>query len=358
MTTATLTTSEPETAQVERRVRSEPRPFDFRRQTKLSREHIRTLQIVQETFCRGFSTMLASSLRTVAHVSIRSIEQHSYDEYVRELPNPTLLTLLGLAPLPGAAILQLPTDIAYCAVELLLGGKGSGEQPTRPFTDLELLLLRTRHRAGAPGAPLRLRAGRCHRAEGDEPGVEPAVRADRGADRHRDRRVVRHPGRGDLGRGHDVHPVLEPAVASRRPVGDVAVRITVGRWRRAEPPAALRAPRRGAGRGRRPLPPARDAGPGDLQPRRRRRDPAQPPGRRAAHARGRRRSDVLRPHRAAQSPPRGARRGPRRPGGADRASDPRSALPYLPDKYRFGRTVDLAGPRVHPGARTRSRRDR
>jgi flagellar motor switch protein FliM len=142
MTTATITTPEPATAPVGRRARSEPRPFDFRHQNKLSREHVRTLQIVQETFCRGFSTMLASHLRTVAQVSIKSIEQHSYDEYVRELPNPTLLTLLGLAPLPGAAILQLPTDIAYCAVELMLGGKGKGVQPTRPFTDLELHLLR------------------------------------------------------------------------------------------------------------------------------------------------------------------------------------------------------------------------
>jgi flagellar motor switch protein FliM len=141
MTTETLT-SEPETAQVGRRARSEPRPFDFRQQNKLSREHVRTLQIVQETFCRGFSTMLASHLRTIAIVSIKSIEQHSYDEYVRELPNPTLLTLLGMSPLSGAAILQLPTDIAYCAVELLLGGKGSDAQPTRSFSDLELQLLR------------------------------------------------------------------------------------------------------------------------------------------------------------------------------------------------------------------------
>jgi flagellar motor switch protein FliM len=141
MTTDTLT-SEPETAQVGRRVRSEPRPFDFRQQNKLSREHVRTLQIVQETFCRGFSTMLASHLRTIARVSLKSIEQHSYDDYVRVLPNPTLLTLLSMAPLPGAAILQLPTEIAYCAVELLLGGKGSDEQPARSFSDLELLLLR------------------------------------------------------------------------------------------------------------------------------------------------------------------------------------------------------------------------
>ena len=75
-----------------RRKRGEPRPFDFRRQSKLSREHVRTMQIVQETFARGFSTMLASQLRSVTQVSIRSIEQQTYDEYVRELPNPTLLT--------------------------------------------------------------------------------------------------------------------------------------------------------------------------------------------------------------------------------------------------------------------------
>ena len=158
MTTATAT-SEPEAAQDGRRVRSEPRPFDFRHQNKLSREHIRTLQIVQETFCRGFSTMLASHLRTVAHVSIRSIEQHSYDEYVRELPNPTLLTLLGLAPLPGAAILQLPTDIAYCAVELLLGGKGC------------------RRAAGAPVH--RPRAGRCCATSSSAPSPSSATRSSR-----------------------------------------------------------------------------------------------------------------------------------------------------------------------------------
>jgi flagellar motor switch protein FliM len=130
------------TATAGRRKRSEPRPFDFRRQSKLSREHVRTMQIVQETFARGFSTMLASQLRSVTSLSIRSIEQETYDEYVRELPNPTLLTLLNLHPLTGAAILQLPLQVAFCAVELMLGGKGYDEQPSRPFTDLELQLMR------------------------------------------------------------------------------------------------------------------------------------------------------------------------------------------------------------------------
>ena len=125
------------------RRRGEPRPFDFRRPSKLSREHVRTMQIVQETFARGLATLLSSTLRSVTTVSISSIEQQTYDEYVREVPNPTLLNILSLAPLSGAAILELPLQVAFCAVELMLGGKGYAEQPERPFTDLELQLTRS-----------------------------------------------------------------------------------------------------------------------------------------------------------------------------------------------------------------------
>jgi flagellar motor switch protein FliM len=125
-----------------RKKRSEPKIFDFRKQSTLSREHVRTMQIVQETFARGMSTMLASQLRCVTSVTIQSVEQHSYDEYVRDLPNPTLLTLMSLSPLTGAAIFQLPLEIAFCAAELLMGGSGHVEQPGRPLTDLELTLIR------------------------------------------------------------------------------------------------------------------------------------------------------------------------------------------------------------------------
>ncbi len=124
------------------RQRSEPQPFDFRRPTTLSREHVRTMQIVQETLARGFTTTLASTLRAVTNVSIASIEQRPYDEYVRELPNPTLLTLLGLPPLSGSAMLQIPLRVAYVATEMMLGGVGGANQPRRSMTDLELALMR------------------------------------------------------------------------------------------------------------------------------------------------------------------------------------------------------------------------
>lgn len=91
---------------------------------------------------RGFTTTLASSLRAVTHVSIRDIEQCPYDEYARQIPNPTSLTLLSLRPLASSAILHIPLSIGYVVTELMLGGVGGVEQPERQMTDLELALLR------------------------------------------------------------------------------------------------------------------------------------------------------------------------------------------------------------------------
>ncbi|MCB0998706.1 MAG: flagellar motor switch protein FliM [Ilumatobacteraceae bacterium] len=132
----------PTSAKAARRRRSEPKPYDFRRQSTLSREHVRTMQIVQETFARGFSTMLASQLRSVTQVTIQSIEQHSYDEYIRDLANPNLLTLLSLEPLVGAAVFQIPIEVAFTAIELMMGGNSNPEHPQRPLTELELQLIR------------------------------------------------------------------------------------------------------------------------------------------------------------------------------------------------------------------------
>lgn len=118
------------------------RPFDFRRPNKLNRDHVRTLQIVQETFARQFTTVLSSTLRAISNVTVESIEQLSYDEYVRACPNPTHLSILSIHPLPGVAILQLPLPVAMTAVDLMLGGHGKGNDGSRPLTDIELTLVR------------------------------------------------------------------------------------------------------------------------------------------------------------------------------------------------------------------------
>lgn len=107
----------------------------------LSREHIRTLQIVQETLARGFNSTLASTLRAAVHVSVNDIDQRPYDEYIQEVPNPAFLTTVSLKPLAGAALLHIPLRSTFMIIELLLGGSGSVDQPRRSMTDLELGLM-------------------------------------------------------------------------------------------------------------------------------------------------------------------------------------------------------------------------
>jgi flagellar motor switch protein FliM len=119
-----------------------PAPYDFRRPTKLSREHVRSLQIVFETFARQWTTLLASSLRTVAQVSLLSIEQLTYDEYVSTLSNPTVVNLITVEPLAGAGVVEFSLKNAMISVDTMLGGSGSGTQPERPLSEIESSLLR------------------------------------------------------------------------------------------------------------------------------------------------------------------------------------------------------------------------
>jgi flagellar motor switch protein FliM len=117
-----------------------PEPYDFRRPTKLSREHIRALQIAYETFARQFTTILTTSLRAVSQLTLLSIEQFTYDEYISSLSSPTIVAKLSMEPLPGTAIAEFSLDIAMTSIDHMLGGSG-GPQPERPLTEIETPLL-------------------------------------------------------------------------------------------------------------------------------------------------------------------------------------------------------------------------
>jgi flagellar motor switch protein FliM len=119
-----------------------PVVYDFRRPNKFTREHVRALQIASETFARQFTTVLSTTLRTVSQVQAKGIHQLTYDEYIRDIPNPTHLAILSLAPLAGASIFHLPLPVVMTAVDRLLGGPGAGPAVHRPLTEIEQSLMR------------------------------------------------------------------------------------------------------------------------------------------------------------------------------------------------------------------------
>jgi flagellar motor switch protein FliM len=124
-----------------RRGHAGPTAYDFRRPIKLSREHVRTLQICFETYARSCGTLLTTRLRAVSSVTLASIEQLNYDEYGASLDNPTVLAVVTIEPLPGTVVLELSSAAAMTAIDHMLGGPG-GPQPERPLTEVEMPLLR------------------------------------------------------------------------------------------------------------------------------------------------------------------------------------------------------------------------
>jgi flagellar motor switch protein FliM len=116
-------------------------PYDFRRPSKLSREHIRMLEMAYETFSRRMTTQLTSALRQVCQVNLHEISQQSYEEYVTGLPVQTLLAPISVPPLSGTGVLEFGLPIAQAAIDHMLGGPG-GPQVARPLTDIETTLVR------------------------------------------------------------------------------------------------------------------------------------------------------------------------------------------------------------------------
>jgi flagellar motor switch protein FliM len=112
-------------------------PYDFRRPIQLSREHSRILQVGFDGFARQSTTVFTSALRTVCQVSLLSVEQCNYAEYVDSLLAPTYMTIFTADPIPGRGVLEMPVKAVMSCIDHILGGPGSTNQPLRNLSEIE-----------------------------------------------------------------------------------------------------------------------------------------------------------------------------------------------------------------------------
>jgi flagellar motor switch protein FliM len=117
--------------------------YDFRRPDKFSKEHIRAIQNIHETFARVTASSLSSYLRSATTVSLSSIEQVVYDEYVHQLANPTLVNLVELQPLAGRIVVEMNMNVGLAMLDRMMGGPGQVKARRNELTDIELALLRS-----------------------------------------------------------------------------------------------------------------------------------------------------------------------------------------------------------------------
>ncbi len=113
------------------------RVYDFKRPNKFSKEQIHTLQAIHENFARLLATFLSAHLRTIVQMNVHSVEQITYDEFIKSLPNPTILNIFQMDPLAGNAILEINPNVTFTVLDRLFGGPGQAPERVRGLTDIE-----------------------------------------------------------------------------------------------------------------------------------------------------------------------------------------------------------------------------
>lgn len=115
--------------------------YDFKRPDKFSKDQIRTVQMMHETFARLTTTALSAKLRAMVGVHVTSVDQLTYEEFIRSIPNPTTLALINMDPLKGSAILEVDPAITFTIIDRLFGGAGEHYKINRELTDIELSVI-------------------------------------------------------------------------------------------------------------------------------------------------------------------------------------------------------------------------
>jgi len=111
--------------------------YDFKRPDKFSKEQIRTFTMLHEVFARLATTSLSGQLRSLVQVHVASVDQLTYEEFIRSLPNPTTLAIINMNPLKGSIIFGVDSAITFSIIDRLFGGRGDPAKIIRELTDIE-----------------------------------------------------------------------------------------------------------------------------------------------------------------------------------------------------------------------------
>lgn len=121
---------------------SEIHEYDFKRPERVSKDQMRALHTLHESFARNFGAGLSGFMRMIVEVKVASCEQITYGEFVAALPNPTSFHLLEAEPLQGRICLELSPLIIFPIIDRLLGGNNEELYvPARPLTAIEIRLV-------------------------------------------------------------------------------------------------------------------------------------------------------------------------------------------------------------------------
>ncbi len=117
------------------------RVYDFKRALRFSKDQIRSISRIHENYARLLTTFFSAHLRTYVNISVASVDQIPYEEFIRSIPKMTILNVYSVEPLEGRLLMEVNPNIAYSMLDRILGGQGNGAKQVDNLTEIETIIM-------------------------------------------------------------------------------------------------------------------------------------------------------------------------------------------------------------------------
>jgi flagellar motor switch protein FliM len=117
------------------------RVYDFKRALRFSKDQIRSLTRIHENFARLLTTYFSAQLRTYVQINVASVDQIPFEEFIRSIPNMTLINVFEVPPLDGNILMEVNPNIAYSMLDRLMGGTGESPSKVDNLTEIETKIM-------------------------------------------------------------------------------------------------------------------------------------------------------------------------------------------------------------------------
>jgi flagellar motor switch protein FliM len=117
--------------------------WDYKTAGQLGREQHDAISALHENFARNLTNSIGAYLRIGFQATLVSAEHLSYRKCLANVPERSYLGSVKLAPFGAAALIQMDFAIAFPLIDVLLGGEGVGQPPSREITEIEEQILET-----------------------------------------------------------------------------------------------------------------------------------------------------------------------------------------------------------------------
>lgn len=118
--------------------------YDFRRPDRIPKDQVRSVHLVHDFLARHLAASLGAFLRTYVTVSLVSVEQLAFSEFLGYLPTPTCIAHVGVKPMDGDAVLEINPSLVLPILDIVLGGDGNhSADQAKELTDIEQSVMET-----------------------------------------------------------------------------------------------------------------------------------------------------------------------------------------------------------------------